>query len=65
MENKTLKDLNLRVLEVEDANVITGGGLLDLTTSVLKKVTPVGFAYWVMENWDDVKKGFSDGWNAK
>jgi len=65
MEDKTLKDMNLYVLEVQDANVIIGGNLIDLSTSMLKKITPAAFTIWVVENWDEVKKGFSDGWNVR
>ena len=65
MEDKTLKDLNLCVLEVQDANIIMGGNLIDFSTSMLKKITPAAFTIWVVENWDEVKKGFSDGWNVR
>ena len=65
MEDKTLKDLNLCVLEVQDANVVTGGNFIDFSTSMLKKITPAAFTIWVVENWDEVKKGFSDGWNVR
>ena len=65
MEDKILKDLDLVVLEVQDANGILGGNLIDLSTSILKKITPAAFAYWVVDNWDEVKKGFSDGWNVR
>lgn len=65
MEDKTLKDLNLYVLEGQDANVITGGNLIEFSGSILKKITPAAFTIWVIENWEDAKKGFSDGWNVK
>ena len=65
MENKTLRDLNLCVLEVQEANVITGGNLIEFSGSILKKITPAAFTIWVIENWEDVKKGFSDGWNVR
>ena len=65
MEDKTLKDLDLCGLEVQDANVIMGGNLIDFSTSMLKKITPAAFTIWVVENWDEVKKGFSDGWNVR
>jgi hypothetical protein len=65
MEDKTLKDLDLCVLEVQDANAIMGGNLIDLSTSILKKITPAAFTVWVIDNWDEVKKGFSDGWNVR
>jgi|RhiMethySRZTD1v2_1073278.scaffolds.fasta_scaffold236458_3 hypothetical protein len=65
MEDKTLKDLDLCVLEVQDANIIMGGNLIDFSTSMLKKITPAAFTIWVVENWDEVKKGFSDGWNVR
>jgi len=65
MENKTLKDLNLCVLGVEDANTITGGNLIEFSTSLLKKFTPAAFTIWVIDNWEDVKAGISDGWNVK
>jgi len=61
MEDKTLKDLDLCVLEVQDANIIMGGNLIDFSTSMLKKITPAAFTIWVVENWDEVKQGFSDG----
>jgi len=65
MEDRTLKDLDLCVLEVQDANIIMGGNLIDLSTSILKKITPAAFTVWVIDNWDEVKKGFSDGWNVR
>jgi len=65
MEDKTLKDLDLCVLEVQDANIIMGGNLIDFSTSMLKKITPAAFTIWVVENWDEVKQGFSDGWNVR
>ena len=65
MEDKTLKDLDLCLLEVQDANIIMGGNLIDFSTSMLKKITPAAFTIWVVENWDEVKKGFSDGWNVR
>jgi hypothetical protein len=65
MEDKTLKDLDLCVLGVQDVNVIMGGNLIDLSTSILKKITPAAFTIWVIENWDEAKKGFSDGWNVR
>ena len=65
MNDKALKDLNLHVMEAQDVNMTSGGTLIEFSTSLLKKVTPVGFAIFVIDNWEDVKKGLSDGWNAR
>ena len=65
MEDKTLKDMNLHIMEAQDANIISGGTLIEFSTSLLKKGTRVGFAIFVIENWEDVKTGFSDGWNVR
>ena len=65
MEDKTLSELNLCALEVQEANVLTGGNLIEFSTSLFKKITPVAFTVWVIDNWDQVKAGFSDGWNVK
>jgi hypothetical protein len=65
MEDKILNDLDLHIMEAKDTNVISGGTLIEFSTSLLKKVTPVGFAIFVIDNWEDVKTGFSDGWNVR
>lgn len=65
MEDKTLNDLNLHSLEGHDATLISGGSVIEFTAGILKKLTPAAFALWVVDNWDDVKKGISDGWNVK
>lgn len=65
MEDKTLKNLNLHIMETHDANIISGGSLIEFATSVFKKVTPVAFGIFVIENWEEVKQGISDGWNVK
>ncbi len=64
MEDKTLKDMSLCMLSAQDACNIDGGGLIDFVTA-LKKLTPAAFGIWVIDNWEDVKKGVSDGWNVK
>jgi hypothetical protein len=65
MDNKTLKDMSLCVLDVEDMCNTHGGSLIDFATTTIKKLTPAAFTIWVIDNWDEVKKGFSDGWNVK
>jgi hypothetical protein len=65
MENKTLKDMSLSVLDAADVCNTHGGSLIDFATTSIKKLTPAAFTFWVIENWDEVKKGFSDGWNVK
>ena len=65
MENKILNELDLCVLEDKEATLIAGGSLIDFSTSLLKKITPAAFAIWVIDNWEDVKTGFSDGWNVR
>jgi hypothetical protein len=64
MEDKILKDMSLEVLDVQDVCGTHGGSLLDFAP-VLKKLTPAAFAIWVIDNWEDVKTGFSDGWNVR
>lgn len=65
MEDKILLDASLRELDVQDVCNTHGGNLLlDFATS-LKKLTPAAFAIWTIDNWEDVKKGFSDGWNVR
>ncbi len=31
--------------------------------SLVKGMTPVAVGLWLMNNWSDVKKGLSDGWD--
>ena len=64
MEDKTLRGMSLRVLDVQDVCNIDGGSLIEFG-SVLKKLTPAAFAIWVVDNWEEVKTGFSDGWNVR
>jgi hypothetical protein len=64
MEDKILKDMSLRSLDVQDVCNTYGGALIDFLP-VLKKLTPAAFAIWTVENWEEVKKGFSDGWNVR
>jgi hypothetical protein len=61
----TLVNMNLAELEVHDSYTINGGlGLLDVTTW-LRKLTPAAAAVYIIDNWEDVKKGISDGWNVE
>jgi len=64
MEDKTLRDMSLCVLDVQDVCNIDGGSLIEFG-GTLKKLTPAAFAIWVVENWEEVKTGFSDGWNVR
>lgn len=63
MENMNLKCMSLQALDVQDACQINGGGLK--IPSIIRSLTPAAFAYWVIENWDDVKKGLVDGWYVR
>jgi hypothetical protein len=65
MENMIMKSMSLTALDVQEVSNTHGGGLIDAFAPVLKKLTPAAIAYYVMENWEDVKKGFSDGWNVR
>jgi len=60
----TLKGMNLKTLDVQETYTINGGGLLDLPP-LLKKLTPAAIAVYIIENWEEVKAGLSDGWNLK
>lgn len=64
MEDKSLMNIGLTALDVQDRCDTRGGALIDYLP-VLKKLTPAAFAIWTIENWEEVKKGFSDGWNVK
>lgn len=57
-------NIGLTALDVQDVCDTHGGALIDYLP-VLKKLTPAAFAIWTIENWEEVKKGFSDGWNVK
>ena len=65
MEDKTLRDMSLSVLDVEVVCNTHGGSLIDFATASIKKLTPAAFTIWVVENWEEVKTGFSDGWNVR
>ena len=65
MENKILTNMSLSALNVQEVSNTSGGGFIDALTPVIKKVTPAAFTLWVIDNWEDVKKGFSDGWNVR
>ncbi|HCT29772.1 MAG TPA: hypothetical protein DIW31_03335 [Bacteroidales bacterium] len=45
----------MKELEKNELMQVEGG-------SILEKLTGVGIAFWVMDNWADVKKGIYDGW---
>jgi len=60
----TLKGMNLKTLDVQDMYTINGGGVFDVTPW-LKKLTPAAVAIYIIENWADIKKGLSDGWNVR
>ena len=65
MKNKIIKNMGVSALDVQEVSNTYGGGIIEAFTPVLKKLTPAAIAYYVMENWEDVKKGFSDGWNVR
>jgi len=65
MEDKILNNMSVKALGVEDVCNTHGGSLIDFATNSLKKLTPAAFTIWVIDNWEEVKKGFSDGWNVK
>jgi len=64
MEDKILRDMSLSALDVQDVCNIDGGSLIEFG-GVLKQLTPAAFAIWVVDNWEEVKAGFSDGWNVR
>lgn len=65
MKDKTLNEMSIAMLDDRDVYGIDGGSLIDYAITGLKKLTPAAFAVWTIENWEDVKKGFSDGWNVR
>lgn len=64
MEDKTLMAMNLTALDTETACITNGGSVFDIIPKLIKKLTPAAFALWVIDNWEDVKSGASDGWNV-
>lgn len=62
MENMNLKSMNVHALDSQDACQISGGMKIP---SIIRNLTPAAFALWVIDNWEDVKKGISDGWYVR
>lgn len=65
MESMSLKSMNVQALDIRDACEIDGGEWWAPIPSIVKKLTPAAVAYWVIENWEDVKLGITDGWNVR
>ncbi len=61
----TLKGMNLKTLDVHEMYAINGGGLFDVVPTWLKKLTPAAAAVYIIDHWEEVKAGLSDGWNLK
>lgn len=56
-----VEGLELEVLTPEAMQECTGGAL----PKIWRVLTPVGIAIFVIENWSDVKKGITDGFNLE
>ena len=52
-----MKNLNLVELNAQELREVEGGDWI-------KKISLGYLASQVIENWDDIKKGFSEGWAA-
>ena len=55
--------MGLQILDIQDVCEINGGAWR--IPSFIKKLSPAAFAVWVIENWEEVKKGLVDGWNVE
>lgn len=60
-----LESLNLQALNLQEVSETSGGAIRIPIPSIIKKLTPAAFAVWVIDNWEDVKKGLVDGWNLE
>ncbi|MES2330373.1 MAG: hypothetical protein V4539_12270 [Bacteroidota bacterium] len=60
MKPMELKRMGLAPITDLEINEINGGGWL---SNFLKRVTWVGVAYDVINHWEEIKRGFSNGWN--
>jgi len=63
MESMNLERMNLRVLDIQETCQLNGGAFR--IPSIVKKLTPAAVALWVIDNWEDLKKGIYDGWNVE
>jgi hypothetical protein len=61
MQNIELQNFGLLELDRSEALAVNGGQWYGL----LKGITVLGVANAIIENWDDIKKGFNNGWNLK
>lgn len=59
MKDMNLESMNLQALDIQEACELNGG-LFDIS-SFIKKLTPAAVAVWVIDNWEELKKGFYDG----
>jgi hypothetical protein len=64
MKNMNLETMNLQALDIQDACEIDGGAWRVPIPSIVKKLTPAALALWVIDNWEDLKKGIYNGWNV-
>ena len=60
MQTNQWQNLGVSELEANEFESIYGGSW----PVWLKGVTWVGIASEVIDNWDEIKKGLVDGWNA-
>lgn len=65
MESMNLKSMNLQALDIRDTCEINGGAWRIPVPSIVKKLTPAAVALWIIDNWEEFKKGASDGWNLQ
>ena len=53
------------VIELNAAEMMhLNGGETAALPKWLKSLTPLGIAAFLADNWPDIKKGLSEGWNA-
>jgi len=63
--------MNILVLDNVEVEPLTmqecievNGGLIEVPKWI-KGLTPVAVGAYIIENWSDIKKGLSEGWNLK
>ncbi|MES2417617.1 MAG: hypothetical protein V4541_05485 [Bacteroidota bacterium] len=59
MKKTNLIPLGVHELNEVESAAINGGS----ATSWLKKFGPAGIAFWVIDNWKDIKSGAVSAWN--
>lgn len=62
MNTLTFNDSDVQDLSLDECREINGGMQIP---KWVKGITPVAVAAYIIDNWTEIKKGISDGWNLQ